>query len=114
MREIVNLQVGRCGNAVGTQVLHSHFRTSLMSDIASRRFDSSVCLQFWEVICDEHGIDRNGVYCGNTDLQLERINVYFVEARGIAVTTFDGLTFQSMPHNNIIFVQAIAMCLVPS
>lgn len=36
--------------------------------------------QFWEVISDEHGIDPEGVYKGDTDLQLERINVYYNEA----------------------------------
>lgn len=36
--------------------------------------------QFWEVISDEHGIDATGCYCGESDLQLERINVYYNEA----------------------------------
>ena len=35
-----------------------------------------------EVICDEHGVDPNGTYNGESDLQLERINVYFNEATG--------------------------------
>ena len=35
-----------------------------------------------EVICDEHGIDPTGTYCGDSDLQLERINVYYNEASG--------------------------------
>jgi len=34
------------------------------------------------VICDEHGIDPTGTYHGDSDLQLERINVYFNEATG--------------------------------
>ena len=38
--------------------------------------------QFWEVISDEHGIDPTGAYKGDSDLQLERINVYFNEATG--------------------------------
>ena len=41
--------------------------------------------QFWEVISDEHGIDPTGVYQGDSDLQLERINVYYNEASGRAV-----------------------------
>ena len=41
-----------------------------------------VCLQFWEVISDEHGIDPTGTYHGDSDLQLERINVYYNEATG--------------------------------
>lgn len=40
--------------------------------------------QFWEVISDEHGIDPTGTYHGDSDLQLERINVYYNEATGIA------------------------------
>jgi hypothetical protein len=39
--------------------------------------------QFWEVISDEHGIDPTGTYHGDSDLQLERINVYYNEATGI-------------------------------
>lgn len=35
--------------------------------------------KFWEVVSDEHGIDREGLYKGNNDLQLERINVYYNE-----------------------------------
>ena len=43
-----------------------------------------VCLrQFWEVISDEHGIDPTGTYHGDSDLQLERINVYYNEATGV-------------------------------
>lgn len=36
--------------------------------------------QFWEVISDEHGIDPNGYYHGESDLQHERIDVYYNEA----------------------------------
>ncbi|XP_011783362.1 PREDICTED: tubulin beta-3 chain isoform X3 [Colobus angolensis palliatus] len=39
-----------------------------------------LCLQFWEVISDEHGIDPSGNYVGDSDLQLERISVYYNEA----------------------------------
>lgn len=56
MREIVHLQAGQCGNQIGSK--------------------------FWEVISDEHGIDATGCYCGDSDLQLERINVYYNEATG--------------------------------
>ncbi|VDM72610.1 unnamed protein product, partial [Strongylus vulgaris] len=38
--------------------------------------------QFWEVISDEHGIKPDGTYHGESDLQLERINVYYNEAHG--------------------------------
>ena len=35
-----------------------------------------------QVVCDEHGVDPTGTYAGDSDLQLERINVYFNEATG--------------------------------
>ncbi|KAJ3066743.1 alpha-tubulin [Podochytrium sp. JEL0797] len=56
MREIIQVQSGQCGNQVGTK--------------------------FWEVVADEHGIDEDGKFHGDSDLQLERINVYFNEVGG--------------------------------
>ncbi|XP_075997441.1 tubulin beta-1 chain [Genypterus blacodes] len=56
MREIVHLQIGQCGNQIGSK--------------------------FWEVISDEHGINATGLYEGDSPLQLERVNVYFNEAHG--------------------------------
>ncbi|THU49086.1 hypothetical protein C4D60_Mb06t05850 [Musa balbisiana] len=56
MREILHIQAGQCGNQIGAK--------------------------FWEVICDEHAIDATGAYAGDSDLQLERISVYFNEAVG--------------------------------
>jgi hypothetical protein len=35
------------------------------------------------VISDEHGIDPTGTYHGDSDLQLDRISVYYNEASGI-------------------------------
>jgi hypothetical protein len=37
---------------------------------------------FWEVVCDEHGIGGDGEYCGDSDTQLNRINVFYHEASG--------------------------------
>jgi len=54
MREIVHLQTGQCGNQIGAA--------------------------FWQTISGEHGLDGSGVYNGTSDLQLERMNVYFNEA----------------------------------
>ncbi|KAK9728622.1 Tubulin beta chain (Beta tubulin) [Basidiobolus ranarum] len=54
MREILQLQAGQCGNQIG--------------------------YKFWETISSEHGIDGSGAYTGDTDAQLERINVYYNEA----------------------------------
>lgn len=45
--------------------------------------DPALCPQFWEVISDEHGIDPTGTYHGDSDLQLDRISVYYNEATGM-------------------------------
>ena len=55
MREIIHLQAGQCGNQIGSK--------------------------FWEVISAEHGIDAAGQYSGDSDLQLQRIDVYFNEVQ---------------------------------
>ncbi|KAI8120498.1 Tubulin beta-3 chain [Lucilia cuprina] len=57
MREIVHLQAGQCGNQIGAK--------------------------FWEIISEEHGIDCNGIYNGESDLQLERVSVYYNEASAV-------------------------------
>ncbi|XP_033760821.1 tubulin beta-1 chain-like [Pecten maximus] len=54
MREIVHIQTGQCGNQISSK--------------------------FWEQICGEHGVDPTGVYRGASDLQLDRVNVFFNEA----------------------------------
>jgi len=54
MREIIHTQVGQCGNQIGTE--------------------------FWETICKEHGLDKDGSYVGNDKLQLEGSQVYFTSA----------------------------------
>lgn len=51
MREIVNVQVGQCGNQIGSK--------------------------FWNLISEEHGIDKNGKYIGENSNQLERLDVYY-------------------------------------
>ncbi|KAM0723072.1 hypothetical protein Q7P37_001272 [Cladosporium fusiforme] len=53
---LVHLQTGQCGNQIGAA--------------------------FWQTISGEHGLDGSGVYNGTSDLQLERMNVYFNEASG--------------------------------
>merc|ERR1712032_1623364 len=40
--------------------------------------------KFWEIISDEHGIDPNGAYIGTSELQMERIEVYYNEAMGLS------------------------------
>ena len=49
-------QAGQCGNQVGSK--------------------------FWQIVSEEHGIDPNGEYKGTSNLQLERINVYYNEGGG--------------------------------
>merc|ERR1712172_52852 len=51
-------QAGQCGNQIGAK--------------------------FWEIISDEHGIDPNGAYAGTSELQMERIDVYYNEAQGLS------------------------------
>ncbi len=77
MREIVHIQAGQCGNQIGAKVtLHSQ-QNRFCCDIFFY-----LLFQFWEIISDEHGIDPTGTYNGDSDLQLERINVYYNEASG--------------------------------
>ena len=35
------------------------------------------------MISDEHGIQPDGTYKGDSDLQLERVSVYYNEAHGM-------------------------------
>ena len=58
MREIVHLQAGQCGNQIGAK--------------------------FWEIISDEHGIGPDGSYVGTSELQMERIDVYYNQAMGLS------------------------------
>ena len=82
MREIVHIQAGQCGNQIGAKVSAGYkcfkFKFELLLDFVDNQF----FFQFWEVISDEHGIDPTGTYHGDSDLQLERINVYYNEATG--------------------------------
>jgi tubulin beta len=62
MREIVHIQAGQCGNQIGAN--------------------------FWGVIAREHGIKNDGSYDTNpqtnpnkSELQLDKLNVYFTEAQ---------------------------------
>lgn len=60
-------------SAVTRLVRHLH-----SSDILCH-LNSAAGVKFWEVISDEHGIEPDGLYKGNNDLQLERISVYYNE-----------------------------------
>lgn len=55
-----------------------------MRGIANRVFatqGNQIGAAFWQTISGEHGLDSNGVYNGTSELQLERMNVYFNEVR---------------------------------
>lgn len=43
---------------------------------------SLLCLQFWEVVSDEHGINREGEYYELFPPQVKRISVYYNETQG--------------------------------
>ena len=45
---------------------------------------------------DEHGIDPSGSYAGESDLQLERINVYYNEAGGAKYVP--RVSFETLVH----------------
>nr|CAD7396368.1 unnamed protein product [Timema poppensis] len=104
MREIVHIQAGQCGNQIGAkegsdrkvQVLRQFYKPlkfewfvgvlAISSQVGVvcgvlTRYDV-MSWMFWEIISDEHGIDPTGTYHGDSDLQLERINVYYNEASG--------------------------------
>ncbi|KAJ3526159.1 hypothetical protein NM208_g11322 [Fusarium decemcellulare] len=56
MREIIHLQTGQCGNQVGSA--------------------------FWRTIHNEHGLDADGLFKGTSNVQSDRLSVYFNEANG--------------------------------
>ncbi|KAI8130724.1 hypothetical protein FF38_03490 [Lucilia cuprina] len=94
MREIVHLQAGQCGNQIGSKAINLYTPlvyeydglavclviTQRQPAIATQPPQPLVPATFWEIISDEHGIDPNGMYHGENDLQLERIDVYYNEA----------------------------------
>lgn len=54
-RGIISLQAGQCGNQMGSA--------------------------FWTTISEEHAIDHDGKHVGNNPTQLERVGVYYSQAR---------------------------------
>lgn len=69
MREIVSIQVGNCGNKVGQKVRE---KVKLQHQISLKFF-----WQFWEIISDEHNINRCGHFYGDSFLPGQRLNVYY-------------------------------------
>lgn len=56
MNEIIQIQVGQCGNHIGNKL--------------------------WEAVFQEHGINQTGSYEGDSELQLQKINVFLTETIG--------------------------------
>ena len=54
MRNIIHLQVGQCGNQIGSK--------------------------FWDLLGEEHALDNNGKFIGDDPLQSARLDVYYNEA----------------------------------
>ena len=73
MREIVHVQAGQCGNQIGAKFWE------IIRYVKQYETIELICILFCS---DEHGIDPTGSYTGESDLQLERINVYYNEASG--------------------------------
>lgn len=64
-------------------------------------------MQFWEIISEEHGIDKSGVYVGDSDLQLERINVYYNEATGnFSIIVINNLHTHTHTHRKYVWQSA--------
>ena len=62
---------------------------------------------------DEHGIDPSGTYAGESDLQLERINVYYNEAGGAKyVPRVSALKDNEAMRIGLIGFNSFLMCLV--
>ena len=92
MREVVHIQAGQCGNQMGTKFWYLTQRTAPPSHHASqppRKHTTTplsnharIVVPRREVVCDEHGIGGDGLYAGDNDAQLDRINVFYHEASG--------------------------------
>lgn len=81
MREIINVQLGQCGNSVGQQ--------------------------FLEKVTQEHSISQEGKYTGTNDLLRERLNVYFNEHQS---STFTARTvLADLEPGTIDFVRGTAL-----
>ena len=98
MREIVHLQTGQVSSHVlyrfPTASTHAdlpHLPSAVTKSVRDRGCPTALSpiftaptpfltgAKFWETVSDEHGIERDGVYKGTNELQLERINVYYNE-----------------------------------
>ena len=80
MSEIINIQLGKCGNYIGSS--------------------------FLQAISEEHGIEPSGTYCGDLDFQLQHINRFYNEnTKGKYTPRFipvdlDSITIDSIRTDN--------------
>ncbi|CAE8611641.1 unnamed protein product [Polarella glacialis] len=72
-------QLRRLAEAAASEGGGSELWAVLAARCEAGQCGNQIGAKFWEVISDEHGIDPTGTYHGDSDLQLERINVYFNE-----------------------------------
>jgi len=101
MREIVHLQTGQVSSHVlyhlptaSAPLLYAdlpHLSSAVTKSVRDRDCPTAFSpvftvptpfltgAKFWETVSDEHGIERDGVYKGTNELQLERISVYYNE-----------------------------------
>ncbi|XP_003805028.1 melanocyte-stimulating hormone receptor isoform X3 [Pan paniscus] len=80
-RALVSWDVKSLGGSVCQELLPQQPQKGLCDQKASSTaLQRLLQKEFWEVISDEHGIDPSGNYVGDSDLQLERISVYYNEA----------------------------------
>ncbi|CAG2210569.1 TUBB [Mytilus edulis] len=96
-----------CSSSDSNLCVH-HIRSSLLREDDLDAIPSNcIKVEFWEVISDEHGIDPTGTYHGDSDLQLERINVYYNEATaGTMDSVRSGPFGQIFRPDNFVFGQS--------
>ncbi|KAL3952844.1 hypothetical protein ACCO45_012787 [Purpureocillium lilacinum] len=89
MREIVSLASRPtypwqlpCVTVPTQRVEQQHSRTPPGRAVLAGEQGNQIGAAFWQTISGEHGLDSNGVYNGSSELQLERMSVYFNEATG--------------------------------
>lgn len=62
------------------------------------------------MISDEHGIDPTGTYHGDSDLQLDRISVYYNEATGRVQIQLQHMTKQTEPPTQLYYYAKLFAC----
>ena len=64
------------------------------------------------MISDEHGIDPTGSYNGDSDLQLQRIDVYYNEGSGWFTFHHTWSTSPSSDHNSMLSTLLKSFCFI--